>query len=408
MLNNLKIELEKDLEIFLNFAFNKFFWYKNLKLWKKFILIILILSTVLIFYYFIILSYFSIKYIFKYLFIIIDNLIYKINKFKYQDQVYLFYYITWYIWIKIIYIYSFYYFSIIINYLKEQITNYFFIKFWFIKYITKLKLGLDKKLYNIYLKLEYIFGFSYIIEWIKLLEGRKYKYLKYFKLYASIFMEKTFYIRKKLYIYYLYTLNIIRTIFWLYIFKIYLNLFFSSMFCTFYFIFIITPQNIFIYIKYWFIYKSTIFNINRREWIHVRDIFYKFFFFFNNIFWFNFNYYLLSLNFFFVFVYSKYLFEYILSWFIYSMKLFFFDWKYFVYLTDYKGSRLFMDLIFQYETLFLFIFLHCEWDINLNVYFFRNAIKGHFKYFYFIMTQYKFFNYLRKINFISSIKFFQS
>jgi hypothetical protein len=65
----------------------------------------------------------------------------------------------------------------------------------------------------------------------------------------------------------------------------------------------------------------------------------------------------------------------------------------------YKGQRLILDLEFQYETLFLFVFMHVEHDIILSFKVIYSTIKGYYKYYYFHWFYYKFFIFLGFRNF---------
>jgi hypothetical protein len=203
-----------------------------------------------------------------------------------------------------------------------------------------------------------------------------------------------------LYIYWLYFLNIKRHIFWLYFKEIYLDLLLTSFFNYLYFFFIIMPMNIFLKLKYHFIRKSLIKAYNKLEWDHIKWIFhryYKLIIILILLYW--------SGNFIFIlsllihYIIFKYIFEYFCSYFIYQLKVYFFSWKNFLKLSMYKGQRLILDLEFQYETLFLFVFMHVEHDIILSFKVIYSTIKGYYKYYYFHWFYYKFFIFLGFRNF---------
>lgn len=403
MINLLLINLKLDLEDLINFSYSKIYWWKNLNFWIKFWYFLLLISTILIFYYLLILSFYISKYLFKYNFIILDFVSNQLNFKLYSNYVYLYYLLSVYLWLKIIINKFFFYLPLLIIKLLNLIFNFFFIKYWIIHYITNLKKFLDKKLYNLYLSIEYVFKFSYIFKWKKIIEQYLYIYIKYIRIYNLIIMEKTIKIRKIIYLYFLYLCNIKRSIFWLYIIIIYSNLFFTSIYCTLYFLVIIAPINLYLFIDYYIYLNYTMYLLNRLEWNHVKFYFYKLFysfikFFFNNIILY---FFLLSFIIFFEFI--KYLFEYLLSWLVYLIKVNFFNWIYFLYLTQYKGCRVIMDIAFQFDTLFkLHFFKHNEYEANMNYYFYLHCLIGNYKYFYFSIIQYKFFNNIRFTNIFKS------
>ena len=265
-----------------------------------------------------------------------------------------------------------------------------------------MKKKIDKKLYNLYLNVEYIFKFSYYFKWKADLD-RVYipKYKKYKKLFISIILDKTSIIKKKLYIYWLYFLNIKRHIFWLYFKEIYLDLVWTSVCNYMYFFFILTPMNIFLILKYNIKRKNLIRGYNNLEWDHIKKVFYRYFYLIIILillYW--------GLNVIFIwslliYIIFKYIFEYFFSFFWYNIKLYFFSWNNFLKLSMYKAQRLILDLEFQYETLFLFVYMHVEHDIILSYKLVYSTIKGYYKYYYFNWFYYKLYLFLGYKNLIN-------
>lgn len=390
LINILFNELQIDLENFINFIIIK---YKRIIKWtllKKLSYVILIMSTLLLFYIYIIFWYYALKYFFKYLFIISDYFWNNIILIKYYSNLELISgYFHIYIYLKIIITNIFFYLPYIIKMIIKNIRNFFFIKYWIIHYIKKYKKYFDRKLYNVYVFFEYIFEFSYIYEWQEDMNTIYIpKYKKYKKIYIIFFLERTTKIRKKIYIFYLYFLNIKRIIFWLYIKEIYLDLLWTSIKIYIYYILILIPLTIYIYLKAVFRREYMIWAFNRKEWLHVRPVYHKYYF---RIFKLVILYEICSLflNLFFIcsFIFL-YIFEYTYSYFLYNLKLTFHAY-YFIKLASYESLRIWIDLYFQYYTLFLYNYLHCDWDINISFKIIISLIIANYRYFYFNVFHYK-------------------
>ncbi len=398
------IEFKNDLEELINNFYFFTLWIKNLSVYKKLVILVLILSTILVYFVLITISYWLLFFFMKYIFLFLDVIFNNLNYKLYRFNKYLYIYINIYIWSKLVYNK--------INGLKEKWTlkiyllskNGLFMKFYIYKYYKIIKKSIDIKLYNSYLKLEYLLKFSYIIIWWKFIE-KKIKiitnyYKTYYKIYSVIILEKTKTYRKKSYLYYLYIKNISRSIFWLYFFKIFMKfLFLPKLYCNLYFITVITFMNNIIFLEYKRWVKLTMKYFNNLEWSHVKKFFHRFYLLMLKWFILNFIYYIFIIIYYIIFYINKYLFEYIYSWVIYELKVYFFSWINYLYLLQYKGSRLFTDLVYQFFTLYLSIYTHYKYDAVINFYFFKHLIFGYVKYLYFTYTQYRFFHQLRIINF---------
>lgn len=395
------IEIKTDLIKCYTLLLNNIILFNNKSTFKKLIYICLFFSTILIIYFYIKFIFYILKYTLKYIFILLDFILKKFNEKLYINKYYINMYINTYTFLKIIYAFLF-------NKLFDYLYTWgnLIRKGFYINYIIKhkfkiIKKTIDKKMYNIYNNIENLFKFSFINDWkndIKNIYLPKIK--KNYKIMNIIILDKTIKLRKLTYLYILYLKNIMRTIFWLYIFKIYLDLILTSFYSYIYFIIIIMPINIYLLIKYNIKRLYTFLIINFEELNHVKNIYIKFFFLFTLIFIKIWIYIFFLIVFILGYLILKYFFEYLFSFLLFYIKVCFFHWKYYFFLLQYKGSRLWLDLIFQCYTLFLSIYLHSIWDINLNFYFFKYAIMGNFKYFYFNYTHYKFFIFLAIINII--------